>query len=156
MAKEININNYNKIDENEITTVLAEDININGTLKFNTSLMIKGKFEGDIDSDGILIIGKNAEVKATIKTKILISHGSVEGNITAMENVIFTSTAAHTGDVTTPDILIESGSTFNGKCKMDKKGETLLIQDNTEQNQQSDNQSEEEKNKKSEKTGKKE
>ncbi|HBE03525.1 MAG: hypothetical protein A2096_00695 [Spirochaetes bacterium GWF1_41_5] len=110
-----------KIDKSQITTILASDLKIKGSLKFKTSLEIEGEFEGDIHSEGVLVIGENARVKAAIITKSLISHGTIEGNITAVENVLFSKTARHTGDVNTPNIIIESGAQINGAISMRKE-----------------------------------
>jgi cytoskeletal protein CcmA (bactofilin family) len=106
------------IDEVKITTVLAEDLSIKGTIQFKNSVMIKGSFEGEIQSDGVLVVGPTAMVNAKIGTKILISHGQIEGDATASEQVVLMSTAVHKGNITTPNIVIESGSKFNGSCTM--------------------------------------
>ena len=37
----------NQIDENEIDTILAEDIDFTGALTFKKPLMIKGNFKGE-------------------------------------------------------------------------------------------------------------
>ncbi|MCX5810620.1 MAG: polymer-forming cytoskeletal protein, partial [Proteobacteria bacterium] len=55
---------------------------------------------------------------ATITTKNLISHGEIQGDVTASEQVILKSSAVHNGNITTPDIVIEKGSLFNGSCTM--------------------------------------
>jgi len=44
------------VDESDIDTVLADDIEFDGTMSFNRSLMIKGKFKGDIKAAGDLFI----------------------------------------------------------------------------------------------------
>jgi len=115
MAKE---NNKIIINEEEITTVLAKDIGFSGTLKFKTSLMIKGDFNGEIKSEGKLVIGPDANVKATITAKEIISYGKTEGNITALQNVILAASAKQTGDIITPNLVMEGGSLFNGKAIM--------------------------------------
>lgn len=107
-----------EILEKDITTVIAEDLEIKGTVKFKSSLMIKGVLEGEIFSEGLLIIGPTAKVTATITTKNFISHGHVTGNVTAGEQIILKNTSTHQGDITTPNITIESGAVFNGKCIM--------------------------------------
>lgn len=107
--------------EKDITTVIADDLEIQGTIRFKTSVMIKGHFEGEILSDGLLVIGPTAKVTATISTKNMISHGETEGNVTAGEQVVLKSSASHNGDITTPSIIIESGSVFNGACVMKTK-----------------------------------
>jgi len=118
--------------EKDITTVIADDLEIQGTIKFKTSVMIKGIFEGEIFSDGLLVIGPTARVKATITTKNMVSHGETEGNVTASEQVILKSTATHTGDITTPSIMIEGGSVFNGRCVMDRKGSEKGVREKAE------------------------
>jgi cytoskeletal protein CcmA (bactofilin family) len=107
--------------EENVTTILADDLEVQGTIKFKSSLMIKGVLEGEIISEGLLIVGSTAKVKATITTKNLISHGEIQGDVTASEQVILKSTAVHNGNVTTPNVVIESGSVFNGSCIMKRE-----------------------------------
>lgn len=109
------------LGEENVTTVLADDLEIKGTMKFKSSLMIKGVFEGEIISEGLLIVGPTAKVTATITTKNLISHGDIKGDVTASEQVILKETAVHTGNITTPNIVLESGSLFNGSCIMQRE-----------------------------------
>ncbi len=106
------------IDETSITTVLADDLHIAGTITFKGSLMIKGTLDGEIVSEGLLIVGPTAKVKAKITTKNLVSHGEITGDVTASEQVVLKGTAVHTGNITTPDIIVESGSIFNGSIAM--------------------------------------
>lgn len=104
--------------EANLTTVIADDLEIKGTIQFKSSLMIKGKFEGEIISGGLLVVGPTASVTANITTANLISHGKIEGNVSAGEQVILKSTSLHKGNITTPNVLIESGAIFNGSCIM--------------------------------------
>jgi cytoskeletal protein CcmA (bactofilin family) len=110
-----------EIIESEIDTVLAEDIDFTGELKFSKSLMIKGKFDGKINADGHLFVGPNAHVKAEIKTGKLTCYGKIDGPVFAKERVELSKESILNGDVTTPDIIIESGCKFNGRCIMDEK-----------------------------------
>jgi cytoskeletal protein CcmA (bactofilin family) len=109
------------IDEANITTILADDLDINGTMTFKSSLMIKGTLEGEIMSEGLLIVGPTAKVNAKISTKKLISHGEIKGDVTATEQVVLKETAVHTGNITTQNIIVESGSLFNGSISMKGK-----------------------------------
>jgi cytoskeletal protein CcmA (bactofilin family) len=108
-----------------VTTVLADDLEITGVMKFESSLMIKGVFEGEIISEGQLIVGPTAKVTATITTKNLVSYGDIEGDVSASEQVILKDTAVHTGNITTRNIVLEHGSVFNGSCMMKVKDITL-------------------------------
>ena len=106
------------IEEKDVDTVLAEDIDFSGTMKFKNSLMIKGKFEGQIDADGHLILGPDAIVKATIKAGIVTNYGKIIGNVESIKKLELLKGAELNGDVKTPDLIIESGCKFNGKCVM--------------------------------------
>jgi cytoskeletal protein CcmA (bactofilin family) len=121
MANIISNNKVSNADEEGITTILADDLEIQGIIKFKSSLMIKGILEGEIISEGLLIAGSTAKVAAKITTKNLISHGEIQGDVTASEQVILKNTAVHNGNITTPNIVIESGSVFNGSCIMKKE-----------------------------------
>ena len=112
---------YLEITESDVTTSLGKDIYFKGNLTFKTSLMIKGRFEGEIDSEGILIIDKSAKVKAQIKTNTLVCYGEIQGNITAERSVVFCEGSNYRGNIQTPDIIIESGAIFNGVVKMDNQ-----------------------------------
>ena len=115
-------NETRMIEEKDVDTVLAEDIDFSGTMKFKKSLMIKGKFDGQIDAEGHLILGPNAVIKATIKTGVLTNYGKIIGNVEAIKKVELLKGAELNGDVKTPDLIIESGCILNGKCTMGSQG----------------------------------
>jgi cytoskeletal protein CcmA (bactofilin family) len=106
------------IDENEIDTILAEDIDFEGHLTFKKPLMIKGRFKGVIASASALHIGEKAHVEASTKVGIVSSRGTHKGDIVASARVELYSTAKVDGDITTPDFVMESGCRFNGACSM--------------------------------------
>ena len=105
----------------KVTTVIAEDLHIKGSLRFGTSLMINGSLEGEIISEGLLVVGPTAKINATIVTKRLISHGEIQGEVTASEQVVLKGTAVQAGDITTPYVMMERGSIFNGSFMMKRE-----------------------------------
>lgn len=107
-----------KVEEAEIDTVLAEDIDFTGELSFSKPLMIKGKFSGTIHASGDLYVGDEALVEARIDANVVSLKGRIKGNIFAKSRVELFSSAAVDGDITAPDIVMESGCRFNGMCKM--------------------------------------
>ena len=106
------------IDEHEIDTILAEDIDFEGHLTFKKPLMIKGKFKGEIKSTSSLYIGEKAYVEAATEAGIVSSKGRHKGNIVGHARVELFSTAQVEGDINTPDFVVESGCKFNGNCNM--------------------------------------
>lgn len=110
------------IEEKDVDTILADDIDFSGTMKFKKSLMIKGKFDGRIDADGHLILGTNSIVKAAIKAGVVTNFGKIIGNVEAIKKIELLKGAELNGDVKTPDLIIESGCIFNGNCSMGPQG----------------------------------
>jgi len=63
-------NDYKKfMAEHSGKDVLSSDVEIKGTIKFQKELLIDGKVEGEINSDGALTVGENADIRAEVKTK---------------------------------------------------------------------------------------
>lgn len=112
-----------KIDENEIDTILADDIDFSGVVSFEKPLMVKGKINGEINANGDLYVDEGAVVEAEIKANMVSAKGKINGNIVARSKVELFSTSVVTGDIISPKIEIETGATFNGNCIM-KGGNT--------------------------------
>ncbi len=102
-------------------TTLGEDTEFKGTLKFKHSLKIEGKFEGDINTDGHLIVGRTGNVKAEIRAGSLVIEGKVNGNIQAGDLIDLRSTAEVHGDITASKLKIDEGVIFVGKTDVQPK-----------------------------------
>jgi cytoskeletal protein CcmA (bactofilin family) len=98
--------------------VLSKDVEIKGSIKFQKELMIDGKVEGEINSDGVLTIGENADIRGEIKTKSITVYGKVQGNITVGERCELKSRCTLQGDLKAARLVIEEGATFIGKSEV--------------------------------------
>jgi cytoskeletal protein CcmA (bactofilin family) len=98
--------------------VLASDVEIKGSIKFQNDLTIDGKVEGEIISPGVLVVGENAEIRGEIKTKGVTVLGKVHGNITVEERCELKSHAVLHGDLKASRLVIEDGATFVGKSEV--------------------------------------
>jgi cytoskeletal protein CcmA (bactofilin family) len=107
--------------EEKVTTVIAEDVHIKGSLESRTPLMIKGPLEGEIISEGLLVVGPTAKINATVVTERLISRGEITGDVTANEQVVLKETSIQTGSITTPHLIVERGAILNGSCVMKRE-----------------------------------
>lgn len=94
--------------------ILSSDVEIKGTLKFANDLIIDGRIEGEIMSDGDLTVGENANLKADIRTRSVTVFGKVHGNIFVSERCELKQNAELHGDVTAGKLAIEEGATFMG------------------------------------------
>jgi cytoskeletal protein CcmA (bactofilin family) len=100
--------------------ILSSDVEIKGSLKFSNDLIIDGKIEGEVTSDGSLTVGENAFVQGEIRTKSVVLFGRVQGNITVSERCELKSSAVLEGDVVAGTLAIEEGATFMGKSSVGK------------------------------------
>src|SRR6266853_210190 len=98
--------------------VLSSDVEIKGSIKFQKELLIDGKVEGEINSEGVLTIGENADIRGEIKTKSITVFGKVQGNITVTERCELKSKCSLQGDLKAARLIIEEGATFVGKSEV--------------------------------------
>jgi cytoskeletal protein CcmA (bactofilin family) len=106
------------IDEEQLDTVIAADVEFLGTMTFKKPLMIKGRVSGSIRSESELYIDEGASVEADIEAVVVSVKGSVKGDISARERVDLFATSVVEGDVTAPKVTMETGCRLNGACRM--------------------------------------
>jgi cytoskeletal protein CcmA (bactofilin family) len=102
--------------------ILSSDVEIKGSIKFQKELLIDGKVEGEINSDGVLTIGENADIRGEIKTKSITVFGKVHGNITVGERCELKQRCTLQGDLKAARLVIEEGATFIGKSEVTSSG----------------------------------
>ena len=100
--------------------ILDVDASMQGTLTFKdpVNLRINGKFEGKLQTKGILTIGEHAVVKADIIGENIIIAGRVDGDITAENTIKLVVPARVVGDIKTPVLNVAEGAVLEGYCNM--------------------------------------
>lgn len=98
--------------------ILSNDVSINGSVRFANDLLVDGKIEGEITSEGALTVAENAIIKAEIKTKTVVVYGKVHGNVVASDRIEIKSGAEMVGDVKASTLSIEPGAIFVGKSEV--------------------------------------
>jgi cytoskeletal protein CcmA (bactofilin family) len=114
----IDNSNPNPMADHGGKDILSSDVEIKGSIKFQKELLIDGKVEGDINSDGVLTVGENADIRGEIKTKSISVYGKVHGNITVAERCELKSKCVLQGDLKAARLVIEEGATFIGKSEV--------------------------------------
>ena len=105
---------------NDLSAYIDEASEIEGKYTFTGTVMLNGKFTGEISSDGTLMIGDKGVINATVRAGIVLVSGEITGNILATERVELRGTARVFGDVEAPVIVVEEGVLFDGHCRMTK------------------------------------
>lgn len=105
----------------ELNAFLGANTIYEGKLNFEGSVHIDGKFNGEIISDGSLVIGKEAEVRGTINVGELSLSGLLVGDVKARRRVIIHSSGVLDGQVNTPALVMEEGGIIDGNIIMRKE-----------------------------------
>ncbi|TAJ98206.1 MAG: polymer-forming cytoskeletal protein [Candidatus Manganitrophaceae bacterium] len=112
----------------EIMAFLGKGTEFKGIITYSGTVRIDGKVEGEIVTQGKLIVGETAVINAEISAGTVICGGKISGNIRASQRVHLLSKAMMTGSVNTPNLIIEEGVSFNGKCEMGKDAVLAEVQ----------------------------
>jgi len=86
-----------------------------GKFRVVGSILIDGKFQGEIDTEGQLVVGKAGKVKTDIKAKKVTVSGILIGNIHATEEVQLSESGMVLGNIETPRLLVEEGVVTHGE-----------------------------------------
>lgn len=106
------------IDESELDTVLAEDFSFDGTINFDEPLVVKGHVSGELKTESDLYVAESATLDANVKARRISLKGTLHGDVNALERIEIFSGATLQGNIETPDVIIQSGSHFTGRCVM--------------------------------------
>jgi len=102
----------------DIVAFVGHDVEFSGMLTYKGNVRIDGTFEGEIETDDILFIGEQANVKAQIRAGSVIASGRITGDITATQRVELKSPATIDASIATPKLSMDNGVIFNGKITM--------------------------------------
>jgi len=113
------------LSDEDFDTILSRNIDFSGTLNFEKPFLIRGRVSGEIKARGLLLVDEDAVVNANISTSKVIIRGFVKGDVTASEKIEINATGTLEGNLTAPEVFMESGCVFNGRCKMTGKNGSL-------------------------------
>jgi cytoskeletal protein CcmA (bactofilin family) len=106
-------------NKNDTTNcVIGEGSIFEGRFYVNGSILIEGKFQGDIKTDDQLIVGPTGKVKTDIIARRVIVAGTLIGNILASEEVSLLHTGKVLGNIATPKLTVEPGVITEGKVSI--------------------------------------
>ena len=113
----------------DLSAYIDEASEIEGKYTFAGTIMLNGKFTGEISSNDTLIVGDKGVLNATVRAGVVLVSGQITGNIVASERVELRGTARVFGDVEAPVIVVEEGVLFDGHCRMtrNRPGEASVV-----------------------------
>jgi cytoskeletal protein CcmA (bactofilin family) len=106
----------------EVHTLLGKGSEFEGKLTFEGQVRIDGKFQGQIITKDVLVIGDGAKVQAEIQAGTVIINGQVEGNVKATQIIELKTPGRVKGNLETPSLSMDRGVIFEGSLKMENLG----------------------------------
>jgi len=113
---------FNKEGQNEkikqAETIIGPSIKVKGNFHGQGNIIIEGIVEGNVKTNGFLLVGNKAKITASIEAADAKIGGEIQGNIKVKGYLEIKSSAKIQGDIEAAEISIEKGTIFNGKCTM--------------------------------------
>lgn len=98
--------------------ILEKDSSFKGEFKSECDFRVDGNFEGSIETNGKVVIGKNGLVEGTVVCSSADIEGAINGTIHVKDLLSIRSTGEVKGDVVMSKLVVESGAIFNAKSSM--------------------------------------
>lgn len=109
---------------------IGKSLRIKGELRGSEDMHIDGKVEGSIElGDNLLTIGPAAEVKADMNARKVVIHGSVKGNIHAVDSVDVQKSGSLVGDLVVAGVSIAEGAYFKGSIDIQRAEDAKTAED---------------------------
>ncbi len=107
-----------RLVEDKGETLISATTSFSGSIKSDGLITVHGRVEGDIETAGALLVGKQGQIQANINAQNVAVAGAVVGNIFASERLEIASTGKVLGDISTSCLVIEEGGFFHGHSTM--------------------------------------
>jgi cytoskeletal protein CcmA (bactofilin family) len=102
----------------DIIAFVGKGVQFKGVISYNGTVRIDGNLDGEIHTDGVLLIGDEAVIQAKVTAGTIVCKGKITGDIAAKERVKLRAPAVFNGNMKTPILSIEDGVLFNGGLEM--------------------------------------
>jgi cytoskeletal protein CcmA (bactofilin family) len=102
----------------DISAFVGKGVEFKGTISYSGTVRIDGYLDGEIHTDGMLLIGEDAIIQAKITAGTIVSKGKITGEVVAKECIKLRAPAVMNGSVKTPVLSMEDGVLFNGALEM--------------------------------------
>ena len=113
-------NKKNRQEEyTSIQNIIAKGTKIVGDVYSEGDLRIDGLIEGNVKTQGKVVVGKTGEINGTLESSNAHFEGKFSGKLTLTETLTLKASAHIDGEVITQKLAVEPGATFNvSSCVM--------------------------------------
>ncbi len=107
------------------SNIITKGTTITGNIESLGIIRIDGNLLGDIRSRAKVVVGEAASIEGNVYAQNAEIEGEVRGTLEIAEVLVLKSTAKITGDIITGKLVVESGASFEGKCRMNTSENTI-------------------------------
>ncbi len=97
---------------------VGKDVDFKGVITYSGTVRIDGSLDGEVHTDGGLLVGPEAVLKAKVSAGTVVCQGTIHGDIQAKDQIVLRAPAVVQGSLTTPILSMEEGVVFNGTLEM--------------------------------------
>ncbi len=109
----------------KVNTVIGKDTYFKGSIKAKGLIRIDGEMEGEIDTQGDVIIGEGGRVNLDLKARHVAIAGRFEGNLEAVGKLEIRSSGIVVGSVKTNALVVDDGAILSGNLEMKEKDQQV-------------------------------
>jgi len=106
------------VGKDEISAFLGAGTVYEGKLSFKGAVRVDGIFTGEMESDGTLIVGKDAILDGVFNIGELVLSGKLTGEVYAKKCVVIHRGGNIEGTINTPAMVMEEGGFMQGQMNM--------------------------------------
>ncbi len=117
-SKKANKMNKAPVTYPERVSIIASGMQVSGDIESDGDMRIDGFVNGSVFCKSKVVISQTGRVTGDIQAINIDVHGTVHGNIAALELLSLKSNCSITGNLATEKLQIEPNATFNGHCTM--------------------------------------
>ncbi len=100
------------------SNIIGKGTLVEGNLETYGNIRVEGQVIGNIKTKSKVALGQSSRVEGNILAQNAEVAGEVSGTVEVTELLLLKSSAVISGDIITNKLIVESGATFNGGCKM--------------------------------------
>ncbi len=106
-------------------TIIGAEMQVNGELFTSSDVRIDGKFYGELQTKGKIVVSKNGYAEGNVKGGNIVIMGKAKGKFEAENNFYFLRDSSFKGSVKTRFINITESADFEGVCDISPKHEDI-------------------------------
>jgi cytoskeletal protein CcmA (bactofilin family) len=110
------------------TAAIGSSMRIKGEIRSREELLVDGEVEGVMESESLLTVGRNGNVKANMKAREVVIFGTVRGDVEVTGKIAIRGEGSLIGDIKCAGISIDDGAYFKGSIDIARPQSKAALQ----------------------------